>query len=285
MVAGNNPTWRQHYLPAVYLQQFSVDGSQGGRGSMVWRLSSRINQDVVVEDQCYERFYNSESDPARAEAVFQNYEGLYGQLAQRIWRHEEAESQRNYFGLVAFMISLHFRNPAYANRTKDERIAVYVDLEGEFLVQSLGVRVNSLSPSLEHLQLFTDAWDVRLMTAEEAPLLTSDNPSMVFHQDELPRLIILPVTPGCIAVAFDKRCFPSIHSQSLTRADIERMNRLQIHSCVKAVFSSEQIKPDDEAEIRKCWTTRTPPPGFVDFENWGANYRGMEPFDFLSRSL
>ncbi len=254
----------------------------GRRRSEIWRFSSRLNKRVVVEDQCRERFFNSQSDPDRAEAVFQKYEDLYGRLAQRIWRGGQAGSERNYFGLVAFMVSLHFRNPAYANRTKDERIAVYVDLEGEFLLQSLGVRVDPAAPSREHLKLFTSAWAVRLMSAAEASLLTCDNPSQIFHVDGIPRLITMPVTPRCCAVAFDKRSFPSIYSQSLTMADIDRLNRLQICSCMEAIFSAEQATAADEAKIRILWGKRQPPPGFVDDREWRSNYRGLEPFDFLS---
>ena len=58
------------------------------------------------------------------------------------------------------------------------------------------------------------------------------------------------------------------------------MNRQQIHSSMKQIFSKNQIEPDEEAEVRNCWTTRTSPPCFGDDERWGTNYRGLEPFDF-----
>jgi len=254
----------------------------GHRRSDIWRFSERLNKTVVVEDQCHERFYNSKSDPNGAEEIFQNYEGLYGQLAGQIWRGEPAGSARNYFGLVAFMVSLHFRNPAYANLTKDERITVYIDLEGEFLFQSLGVKVEAAAPSREHLELFTSTWKIRLMTADQANLLTCDNPSQIFHREGIPCLITMPVTPFCCAVAFDNRCFPAAYSQSLSGNDIDRLNRLQICSCQKALFSHQQLTADEDAKIRILWANRQPPPGFVNDEEWRPNYRGIEPFDFLS---
>lgn len=278
----NNPPSKQHYLPAVYLKQFSVDGSDGRRRSKIWRLDRNICQLVTVEDQCRERFYNSEAEPAKAEKLFQNYENLYAQLACKIWAGEEAGSAHNYFGLIAFMLSLHFRNPSYKNLTKDERIVVYVNLEGEFLLQILGVVVDPNHPSREHLEMFTKCWGVRLMRAIEDFLVTSDNPAQIFHQEGIPRLITLPITPQCCAVAFDRRAFASVWSQELSKQDIERLNRLQVHSCVNALFSAAQQTTEDVQMVRGVWTKRNPPPGFVSDEDWRSNYRGIEPFEFLA---
>ena len=248
---------------------------------MIWRLDRAIHKPVRVEDQCRKPFYNSKADPKKAEGLFQSYEGLYGKLVTKIWAGEEAGSAHSYFGLIAFMVSLHFRNAAYENRTKEERITVYLNQEGEFLLQSLGVIVDPQEPSQEHLDMFMQHWRVRVMNAREPHLLTSDNPSHIFAQDGIPRLITLPVTPQCCAVAFDLRSFPNVWSQNLSMSDIGRLNRLQMRSCVDALFSSSALDPQDAATVRNEWKHQPPPPGFIGEEEWRPNYRAIEPFEFL----
>ncbi|SRR5579862_163483 len=278
----NNPPKKQHYLPAVYLKQFSIEGSDATRKSKLYRLDRNFSGSVTVEDQCREDFYNSAASPVAAEALHQKYEDIYGKLATRIWAGENAGSEYNYFGLIITMLNLHFRNPAYENRTGDERISVYTNLEAEFLEQSLGVRPDPVSPSLEHLALFKKCWGVSLMKTVEPSLLTSDNPAHIFGEDNVPRLITLPITPQVCAVAFDRRKFPKVWSQDLSALDVGRLNSLQAHCCISAVFAAEEISPEDAVKIRDIWVKRREaPPGFIDALEWRPNYRGLEPFEFL----
>jgi hypothetical protein len=120
---------RQHYLPAVYLKQFSIDGVSARRDSFIWRLHRSIHKEVPVETQCHERFFYSAIEPVVAEAFFGKSEELFGQIAQRVWQGLENRGFRDYFGLLIFMISLHLRNPAYRFDLAMSRLEGYKLLE------------------------------------------------------------------------------------------------------------------------------------------------------------
>ena len=115
---------KQHYLPAVYLQNFASDQGKPSRRSRIWRFNGLKQTHVSVESQCFENYGYSRSNPSGAESVFHGMEGMYGDCMKKI-RAGLTGTKREYFGLILMMFDLHLRNAAYKNLTGLEGIEAY----------------------------------------------------------------------------------------------------------------------------------------------------------------
>src|SRR5437868_3168158 len=105
---------RQHYLPAVYLREFSVDPSHIDRDSKVWRFDGKQHSLVPVETQCVDDYFYSRKQAQEAEKMFQNMEGLYAQCVRKI-KARQSPTKDEFFGLILMIFDLHIRNEACGN--------------------------------------------------------------------------------------------------------------------------------------------------------------------------
>lgn len=272
------PYTRQHYVPAVYLQQFSVDGRQSTRKSHIWRLDRERSKPVAVESQCGPKHFYSKFDSQGAEATFHEIEGVYGQIAQKIWLRERP-SQKQYFGLILMMLDLHCRNITYENLTAKENLHAY-----KVRMQCMRDLMGDPNAPLSNEQ-FLERWQVRLFENEDpSGLVTSDNPALFFTLDQTSQLhlTIMPVTPSTCAVAFDSRFIQatgnhfSVHDGSL-------LNHYQQNHSYECLFAPHEFSPEQQAFVRQQWKERTPL-GYVDERAWTPNlirFPEGDPFGFL----
>ena len=276
---SDNPPEKQHFLPIVYLKQFSVDGAASKPGSWIWRLTPELHLRVKVNDQNLTSFGYSRSDPFDAENQFTWLEKAYGKIMKRVWNLQAAESAEQYFMLIWMIVSLHLRNLAYENRTGAERIKLYNFLESEFVDQFV---MNGEAAKTASADLFD--WRVMIFHASR-DLLTSDNPSLwINHGERLrPSLMLLPLTPRLCAVAYDRR-FTDVRGNHFSDADATRTNWLQMMSSRKAAFLHRPFTPNEQTELRRFWARRAEPQGFVDSTSWRPNILHVpKRFDFQTK--
>lgn len=268
------PPQKQHYLPVVYLRQFSVDGWSASRLSKIWRLSGIDHQCVPVDSQCHERFFYSATDAAGAEQLFQTFEETYGGLVGRIWGESESRGDRDYFGLILMILSLHIRNPAYENRQRGtSRIEAYKLLEQQVVHHVLMRGSPDVPTDQELLALLKHRWRVRLLaTPPSSNLITSDNPSVWYTATDSgdPHFMILPVTPLCCAVAFDRGMI-DVRGSLLTEQDVETLNKTQAKSMLNALYGHTPFAHEDLRAAPEYWQTHVPPAGFIDETFWDMN--------------
>ncbi|MFO1501393.1 MAG: DUF4238 domain-containing protein [Verrucomicrobiota bacterium] len=279
------PFKRQHYLPSVYLKQFSPDGAKAGRKSTVWRLDEKRHTKVTVESQCAESYFYSSGEAQATEEMFGEMEKAYGRIAQKVWTHQNP-AVRDYFGLILMMFDLHCRNRSYENQSGEENIYAYrariQGLRNELL---LGAKENvSDTELLGHLKA---NWRVRLLETAADELATSDNPSIWFTLNGTSglHLIVLPITPHHCAVAFDVRhC--DVTGNSLAEADQCLLNQYQVMVCGECLFTSSELSAEQQASVRRTWKKRERPSGMVDMEQWVLNLqrlRAEKQFGFVKR--
>ena len=70
---------KQHWLPAAYLRNFSVDGAKSTRKSMIWRIDERIRKKVPVESQGFDDYHYSQEAPEEVEREFRVGEDFYAE--------------------------------------------------------------------------------------------------------------------------------------------------------------------------------------------------------------
>lgn len=275
-----DPPKLQHYLPAVYLKQFSPDGQNATRKSLLWRLGKQNQAFVKVEDQCRELYHYSKMNAQQAEHLFQEGEDVYGKALQQIWKGAEA-TKRQYFGLIIMMMSLHLRNPAYKNLTQLENYELYLGLEETFMSQILMADFPSAKTQEERLKRFSAVWRVIIMKTP-SEIFTSDNPALCCTINDVPHLhfILLPVTPTFCAVAFDQRCLEII--EPMTRNDLSEIQTLLAGASIEALFSHRQFAQEEVESLNRLRPNRKQLDGKVDGTYWTPNFLILKrPFSFF----
>jgi Protein of unknown function (DUF4238) len=272
-VKEHGPPQKQHYLPAIYLRQFSVDGRDSSRKSKIWRLNENAHKAVPVESQCHDRFFYSASDSLAAEKIFQAFEDMYARLVELIWKGRQNRTDKEYFGLILMIISLHLRNPAYEVRQHVARIDAYKLLEQQVVYHVLLPGSEEALKPEQLLAVVKRRWRVRLLSRLLGPtLVTSDNPSVWYTVNDSgdPHFMVLPVTPECCAIAFNRDAI-TVEGSVLTKTDVEVLNQTQAKSMLKALYSSVAFCEQDQSAATGMWKARTPPTGFIDGTIWSMN--------------
>ncbi len=77
------PYKKQHYLPAAYLRNFSVEGAASTRKSMIWRFDARLRKKVAVESQGSAPYHYSQAAADQVEAEFKVGEDFYAESYPR----------------------------------------------------------------------------------------------------------------------------------------------------------------------------------------------------------
>jgi hypothetical protein len=258
------PFTRQHYLPAVYLQQFSADGCRATRRSRIWRLDANRSTPVTIESQCGPKYFYSKLNPNGAEKTFHEIEAAYGRIAQKIWLRKPP-SRRDCVGLILMMLDVHCRNIAYQNLTAGENLHAY-----KVRMHSMRDLMGDAGKPLSDHE-FLNRWKVRLFENADHPngLVASDNPVLFFTLDETDQLhmAIMPVTPLCCAVAFDARSIQAIGDR-LSVEDGSVLNHYEVVHSYECLFAPTELAPEQRAFVRKQWKARTNDFGYVDEKVW-----------------
>jgi hypothetical protein len=281
MSTQQNRPKKQHFLPVVYLKQFSPDERAATRTSRIFRCDGRKVNEVSVESQCYESLFYSKKRASEAENTFKEMEGMYGTLLKRVWNSEQPQNAAEYFGMIVFMFDLHLRNAAYFNHTGEERIDAY-----EFCVRSLRDHILCLQENasdnavVEHLK---ERWVIRLIQSDgQQALMTSDNPCLWCSGFKHPgfSFMLLPLTPRHLAVAFDKK-FHSVSGKFLKGSDLDALNGGLISRCLKAVYSHKSFNSLEMENVGEILKVRQFQRGSIDLKNWKLSVTTPKGLSFI----
>ena len=76
---------KQHYLPAVYLQNFCVPSQKPHRYAAIWRFDGVDNTQAQVENQCFQKYGYSKPEAASVEKEFGEIEGeIFKKVQDRV---------------------------------------------------------------------------------------------------------------------------------------------------------------------------------------------------------
>ena len=78
------PYKREHFLPCVYLKNFSPHGVHATRDSKVWRVDQKRCAFVSVDSQCAGDYLYSKENPKESEHEFQAIEDAYASALAKI---------------------------------------------------------------------------------------------------------------------------------------------------------------------------------------------------------
>lgn len=279
----------QHYLPAAYLKYFSADQTSCTRGSWIWRLDRHALRLVSIVSQCSGDYFYSKTKAVEVEQTFQRIESVYCQCVDKIKARKEP-TPREYGNLVLAMFDFYLRNAVHKNQTAGEGIDAY-KFRNHFFVREmlLGKKSGEVSQG-DIVNHINSHWGIHVFSITPGhAFITSDHPALwVVLEPVKPglHLLVLPLTPTHIAVAFDRRILNVVGNQ-LTVKDMETLNLGQIENAEKCVYASQSLTDDLTAIVEDHFATRAGPSSAVRETSWEFSVQGLPPehyYSFIQRT-
>jgi len=284
----------QHFVPQVYLKQFSARPK-----NELCRFDGEKLDSKSVRSQCAEDYFYSSTDPV----FFEKMENAYGRIVKTLNRSVLSQkpqarprdfllgskNKKDDLVLILMMCDLHCRNPAYTNLIGRDNVDSY-----QALVHCLRKLLTNDCHFLTDEELFhhfVNFWQVKLLhLSSDLELITSDNPALWFTLDQTENMqrlqfMILPITSDCCAVGWNRRLV-QVAGHELTRDDAIRLNCNQIQHCTNFVYSRSRPSSDEIAALRIAWKRRERPCGQVTANYCDFNLLQIivnSGFSFLSR--
>jgi hypothetical protein len=205
--------------------------------------------------------------------MFHGIEKLYGHCVAKIQAGQTSTTEE-YFGLILMMFDVHLRNAAYENRTGQEGVSAYKLrlhlFKREFI---MGRSDGEDAPDKEVADQLKRNWRVRVLTSRSGhSFITSDHPSAwVSVGKGRPglNLVILPVTPTHVAIAFDRRIVDVVGSETTTEDD-GRINRCQVMQALRSVYSPTNCDEEEGRAIEQFFKHKRVSKGRIGQGSWEA---------------
>ena len=262
---------KQHYLPAVYLQNFCIPGDTPGRKARVWHFNGTASKLATVDSLCFEKHCYSKANAAAVEKHFAETESQYGFVIGRLGARKQLP-QSDYPILLAAMIDFHIRNTAHENVTGEDGLVAY-NARAEACRRLLIGRHNSPhDPTDEELKTHLETnWTVRIVTGPASvPFCASDNPCVwlaLSKTDPKLDLMILPLTPDYTAVAYDRRSW-HVQAGMIPVLDAEHLNTIQCLAAQRLIFSHQQIAESTREAIAEARAKRSDARPYTTRSKW-----------------
>jgi hypothetical protein len=263
------PRMRPPPLPATYLRYFSIDPTHCARDSWVWRITEAGPERVQVSAEC----------PSQGRFSGSKTEELYARFVDKIRAGLELSALESH-GLVAAMFAFHARRLAqelappgeagHPDRNRRQPL-----LASTLLDQPAGsVRTAEI---VHHLQ---QHWDLRVFAAAHGHrFITSDSPAVRFclnPQQPALHLVLLPLTPDHLAVAYDKR-FLETASAPLEAKDHQALNAAQVRASAASLYSNYPLRQEELAVLQHHCPKRCHAPCQGNAKDWLVPLQCLPP--------
>lgn len=281
---------KQHWLPASYLQFFTIDPKEQNRGGYLYRVDKSGYKKVKVETQGVSSYHYRRLKTHQSEGLFRIFESDYPELIRKAVAAQPLSVEEQ-CKIVLSIITLYCRNPFITNQTGWENWDVFVSISNSFLENHLGappqteaqeLNLRSLADGIIRAQqknplplngIPSDDEFLRMAyilhfvgstfrvafirnLGGEGPLYTSDFPTLFFSLDRMTVfLLLLPVTPSLLAVAYDTRFFEVRHSW-LSSEDLQLI-QVFLHIQTDKAFFVGAIHEDDLRILSEALQNRT----------------------------
>lgn len=275
---------KQHYLPVSYLSNFSDNPAKRDRKSFVWRIDGEKQIRVPVESQCYENFFYSKDNPEETEKTFHIRETAYCRIAEELKKTGDIV-ERSMGDLFLYMFDLNLRNANHKNLTEKDGFYAYQQRLNIFLTQML-MKIEPTEFNVESIKAhITNNWRMEIVQAADGyTFVTSDNPSVFMTcTSENPKphkaveIIMLPLDPQHLALAFDRRFVGIDIKPKVTVSDMITLNLNQIQNSERCIFSDREFDKTDLEQCKFHLSQRKKSPGYLDEKGWRLSTIYLKP--------
>ena len=262
---------RQHFLPAVYLKNFSAVDDQDARKSTLWRIDQNRCLQVPVNSQCADDYLFSKTNPKKSEEDFQKIEEAFAAAMTKVWNGQRP-APYEYFALILAAVDFLMRNIKHMNRTGEEGIHAYNQRINSFLVRIVCKHDSSETLTLDEMYArLKKNWRVRLFRPPPGRLImTSDNPVVYFKLDksnDASDCILFPLTPSICAAIFDAR-YICASGNFLRDSDVDRLIELLASQCNECFYTAEEPSETEVNSLRSLMKNRSTPMSVTDSRQW-----------------
>jgi hypothetical protein len=279
---------KQHFLPTSYLKYFSEDQKACNPQSFIWRCDGNEVRRVPVRSQCFGDYFYSKENPQEIEQIFNRREVIYCQFVEKI-RAKQEPDRKSFGDLFLCMADISLRNGIHKNLTGKEGVEAYNIRLIVFFSAMLLEKPNELFPIETIKRHLHSYWRMEIISAPaEFHFATSDNPSLFTTcRRSVPgrrsplQLIILPLDPAHIAVAFDRR-FMWVQQRQATVADVQTINYNQIVNAENCVYKSRAFSDGESEIVRNTFSQKTKPVSQVTADGWHTYMQYLPPQHYFS---
>lgn len=239
---------RQHWLPCVYLREFS-DQPELGRKAPLRRFDgSPPTQLVSAESQCAKDFFFS-TDTALEADVWKNLEGDWPNVLERLRRITRGESDSNDSELTAKLFlqltTLHLRSAAFRLDDDGPRLDKILVTAVEFL------RAIGGEESADGQWTLPESWTTFLIAADAPAFVTSDNPVVMFANEpaQMNGCFGAPVDEKHWAFVYDRKKMALTEAEGRAGTLLSLMNQVQAVASVRAIYAGRDLHEDELEEL------------------------------------
>ncbi len=229
----------QHYVPVVYLRNWSVNQNVRNRNSEIWRflIDGETWQKVKAKREGCEDFHYSRLAAEVAEKSFHEMENDYATLTSEAIGGNLALNRRGTLQWMLIATDLFVRNSIHLNETEEENFKAYRRRSIMFLSFLSGL------PADAEMQIIGDTllsnWQVLFLTYKPTPdehLITSDVPCIPLSLMGLEQICFyMPVGPSLAIIIAPKTV--KARTTVLTERDLIYLNHAVVINAKNVLYS------------------------------------------------
>ena len=254
---------KQHYVEANYLREFSKDGE---KFDIYLMEQGKVLQEKPFREQCQEDWYYEKGGDF--EGMLSKIEKIVAGFRKNIVERDITLEKGNdaHKCLAKGAITQRIRGPAYLDWMKDiaERTN-QVKVRGKEKGSPLD-RSDLLGAIIRCANLIDDL-DLRILRAEGADLITSDNPvaaqnRIVKRHDRVgntgPRMLglelVWPLNPRTALYFFDGASYQCVghfgETIKINEEETDEINGLQVQNAIRCLYAQEWMERMDQTVAR-----------------------------------
>lgn len=275
-------TYRNHYVPRLYLRAFASDLAQGARRLHVYNLEQRqAIPNASLRDQCYgHRMYGDREDIETSLGKLETqFTPMLAEIVARSALPTTGSAERE---LLYLFIALQLLRPPPSAEVFELRVDKMLQQVSAQEPRMKALNIEQASADFKNTaeyplqfvaQLADDLEDLTMhvvCSRADQIFITSDNPAVEYNQylqglrgtgitGSLHRglQIFLPISPHHLLMLYDNTVYrvgtprsPEV-TYSIPNSDVMQLNRLQIHNAAKNVYFNDWDQMHNVEELVK----------------------------------
>lgn len=248
----------QHYVPQVYLRQFSAD--KRGRSISLYNLRNRsVIHRASIKGQCSKPYFYGVED--RFEEGFQHIEGIYGSLVHQVKTGSALNAEQEAY-LRSFLMIQMFRTPRQIEKISDkgdefiQAIFNNQEVPREWQQSEDSIKLMAVLIGLDSIHITAHLKLVFLRAPARESFITSDNPVSFLNKYYIQRrrdrnfgygnagaIFLLPMTPSICAIVYDGYAYTIPRSGpqrflNIRSSDVLKINGTTLIHAHKNIYGS-----------------------------------------------
>ncbi|SFC98047.1 DUF4238 domain-containing protein [Algibacter pectinivorans] len=243
-----NITKKPHFVPATYLQFWSVDNIPNGRKSKIYVTDINGSRITSASKTGVARHFYSKTDPNKAEEYFQKFENAWTKLVKELLENKGPKPE-----ILSCLFLLHssqflIRNRCFENLSEKERIEIYHNCIETYWTKT--IMNNKIGKTHEEsLKLIEKNWTCLLIRNKDERFITSDNPTLTLNaKGKNPAIIYIAINPKISLLALSNQVI-KLKSNNVTEQDIDYLNNYTIGNCNREVYSNKPLEKESLSKI------------------------------------